>query len=315
MPYHHLNRITASKTSYLATHLKAKGFQVYMHSTLPGRLCVKAENTLIIREAWPSSHVNCFFDVVFLPTAADRSSSPNVTIPGWYRPTRGRYRSDVGYGHSYDPESNTITLLVPSRSLHVPKGDIGQDPCTPRLFNSPGGEIIYKNGRHTYIHGLLSLKLPRTAVVEIAIPTPQDILIHNESGCNPALVQSTWHAYAAQHWMQDDLVRITAGELCNCLGKIICVDMATRSASISMEESLHVGKVSSTPLMFPIANLERKFRVGDNVRVLADSIEALNLKGKTGIVVEVGIEDNSVVVYDHTSQSQASDSIYFVLYY
>jgi hypothetical protein len=82
-----------------------------------------------------------------------------------------------------------------------------------------------------------------------------------------------------------------------------------------MEESLHVGKVSSTPLMFPIANLERKFRVGDNVRVLADSIEALNLKGKTGIVVEVGIEDNSVVVYDHTSQSQASDSIYFVLYY
>ncbi|KAG2336464.1 hypothetical protein BDR05DRAFT_953342 [Suillus weaverae] len=287
--------VPSSKMSYLATHLKTKGFQVYMHSTLPGRLCVKAENTLIIREAWPSSHVNCFFDVVFLPTAADQSSSPNVTIPSWYHPTRGRYRSNVGYGHSYDPESNIITLLVPSRSLHVPKGDIGQDPCTPRLFNSPGGKIIYKNGRHTYIHGLLSLKLPRTTVVEIAIPTPQDILIHNESGCNPALVQSTWHAYAAQHWMQDDLVRITVGELCNCLGKIICVDMATRSASISMEESLHVGKVSSTPLMFPIANLERKFRVGDNVCVLADSIEALNLKGKSGIVVEVGMEDNSVV--------------------
>ncbi|KAG2108738.1 uncharacterized protein F5147DRAFT_652726 [Suillus discolor] len=217
------------------------------------------------------------------------------SIPGWYRPTCGHYWSDVGYGHSYDPESNTITLLVPSRSLHVPKSDIRQDPCMPCLFNSPGGEIIYKDGGHTYIHGLLSLKLTRTAVVEIAIPTPQDILIHKESGCNPALVQSTWHAYAAQHWMQDDLVRITAGELRNCLGKIICVDMATHSASIYMEESLHVGKVSSTPLMFPIANLERKFHVGDNVRVLTDSIEALNLKEKTGIVVEVGIEDNSVV--------------------
>lgn len=91
--------------------------------------------------------------------------------------------------------------------------------------------------------------------------------------------------------------------------------MATRSALIYMEESLHVGKVSSTPLMFPITNLERKFHVGDNVHVLADSIVALNLKGKTGMVVEVGIEDNSVVVYDHTSQSQASDLIYFALYY
>jgi hypothetical protein len=90
----------------------------------------------------------------------------------------------VGYGHSYDPESNTITLLVPSRLLHVRKSDIGQDPCTPCLFNSPGGEIIYKDGRHTYIHGLLSLKLSRTTVVEIAIPTPQDILIYKESGCN-----------------------------------------------------------------------------------------------------------------------------------
>jgi hypothetical protein len=115
--------------------------------------------------------------------------------------------------------------------------------------------------------------------------------------------------------MQDDLVQITVGELRNCLEKIICVNMATHSASIDMEELLHVGKVSLTPLMFPIANLERKFHVGDNVCVLPDSIEALDLKGKTGIVVEVSIEDNSVVVYDHISQSQASDLIYFVLYY
>ncbi|KAG2137104.1 uncharacterized protein EDB93DRAFT_1253720 [Suillus bovinus] len=188
-----------------------------------------------------------------------------------------------------------ITVPFPSRSLHVPKSDIGQDPCTPCLFNSPGGKIIYKDGRYTYIHGLLSLKLARTAVVEIAIPTPQDIVIHRESGCNPALVQSTLHAYAAQHWMQDDLVQITAGELCNCLGKILCVDMATCSTLIYMEELLHVGKVSSTPLMFPITNLERKFRVGDNVHMLADSIEAVNHKGKMGMVVEVGIKGNSIV--------------------
>ncbi|KAG1734424.1 uncharacterized protein EDB91DRAFT_1084081 [Suillus paluster] len=299
--------VPSSKTSYLATYLKAKGFQVFMHSTLPGRRCVKAENTLIIREAWPSSHANCFFDVVFLTTAADQSSSgSDITIPGWYRPTCGRYWSDVGYGHLYDPESDTMTLLVPSRSLHVLKGDIGKDPSIPRLFKPPCGETIYEHGGHTYIHGLLSLKLRRTAVVGITIPTPQDILIHKESGCDPAFVQSTLHAYASQHWMQDDLVQVTAGELRNCLGKIFCVDMTTRSASVYMEES-HVEKISSTPLMFPIANLKRKVRVGDNVCVLANSIEAL--RGKTGIVVEVGIEDyDSVVVYNHTSQSQAKSS-------
>ncbi|KAG1843215.1 hypothetical protein C8R48DRAFT_678776 [Suillus tomentosus] len=298
--------VPSSKTSYLATHLKAKGFQVYTHSTLPGRLCVKAENTLIIRDAWPSSHDNCFFDVVFLPTEDQSSSNTSITIPGWYRPTRGRYRSDVGYGHSYDPESDTMTVLVPSRSLRVLKGDIGKDPCMPRLFNPPGGETIYEYRGNTYIHGLLSLKFRRTAVVGIAIPTPHDILFYKESGCDPALVQSTLHAYAAQYWMQSDLVRVTAGELHNCLGKILCVDMTTRSASVYMEESPHVGKVSSTPLMFPIANLERKFRVGDNVRVLADSIEDSNLKGKTGMVVEVSIEGDSVVVHEHASQSQAS---------
>ncbi|KAG1765190.1 hypothetical protein EV702DRAFT_1204674 [Suillus placidus] len=54
-----------SKTSFLAAELKSKGFEVYTHSTLPGRLCIKAEDTYVIRKAWPSTHANCFLTFSF----------------------------------------------------------------------------------------------------------------------------------------------------------------------------------------------------------------------------------------------------------
>lgn len=94
-----------------------------------------------------------------------------------------------------------------------------------------------------------------------------------------------------------------------CTAKIDCVDMSTCSASAYMEESVHMEKVSSKPLMFSIADLERKFHMGDNVRVLNNSTVAPSFKGKTGMVVQ--IDEDTVVVHDQSSQCQVCDSATF----
>ncbi|KAG1763985.1 hypothetical protein EV702DRAFT_1051525 [Suillus placidus] len=75
--------------------------------------------------------------------------------------------------------------------------------------------------------------------------------------------------------------------------------MSTRSASVHMEESVHIEKVSHEPLMFSISDLEWKFCVGDTVRVLDNTTVALQLKGKTGMVVQV--DDDVVDVVDQSS--------------
>ncbi|KAG1805429.1 hypothetical protein EV424DRAFT_1544394 [Suillus variegatus] len=135
--------VPSSKTSYLATQLKKKGFEVYTHSTLPGHLCVKAKNTYIIREACPSSHIHCYFNILFIPLEDQTLSKPSVAIPGWYSPIRGQYRHDVGYGHSYDPESDIITILVASRALT--RQGVGVDSHMPCLYDSPNGLLTCEN--------------------------------------------------------------------------------------------------------------------------------------------------------------------------
>ncbi|KAG1795915.1 hypothetical protein EV424DRAFT_1547319 [Suillus variegatus] len=289
-----------------SAQLKNKGFEVYTHSTLPGRLCVKAENTTVIRKAWPSTHTNCFFDVISLPREDQiPTSKSDLTIPGWYRPRHGQYRHDVGYAYSYDPQTDTITLLLASRESSG--WEVGKDSHLPRLRNLPNDISSFAGQNKTYIHGLLALKLHRTAVVEIPIPAPESILLHQESRCNPALVQSTLHVYAAQHCMEGDLVRVRVGEMIGCMARIQCVDMCTRSASACMEESVYIENISHEPIMFVISNLERKFHVGDSVRVLDGSLVASHLKGKTGMVVQV--DENTIDVLDQSSESEFTVAI------
>lgn len=297
--------VPLSKTSFLAAQLKSKGFDVYTHSTLPGRLCVKAENTVVIRKAWPSTHTSCFFDAIFVPREDQIPSKCDLIIPGWYRPIRGQYRHDVGYAHSYDPQTDTITLLVASRDILGQ--EVGKDSHLPRLHNL-SNDIPNPAGRNkTYIHGLLALKLHRNAVIEIPIPAPESIALHQESRCNPVFVQSTLHGYAAQHWIEGDLVTVRAGDMIGCTAKIQCVDMCTRSASAYMEESVHIEKISDEPIMFAISDLERKFRVGDSVRVLDGSLVTSQLKGKTGMVVQV--DENTIDVLDQSSEFEFTVAI------
>ncbi|KAG1743673.1 uncharacterized protein EDB91DRAFT_1081055 [Suillus paluster] len=275
-----------SKTSFLAAQLKSKGFEVYTHSTLPGHLCVKAEDTLVIKKAWPSTHANCFFDVLFVPREDQVTSKPSLTIPGWYRPMCGQYRHDVGYTYSYDLQTNTITLLVASRE--VPGREVRKDHHMPRLYNPPNGDSS-------------------SAVVEIPIPAPESIILHQELRCNPAFVQSTLHVYAAQHWIEGDLVRVRAGEMFGCTAKIQCVEICTQLASAHMEELVHMEKISHEPIMFSISDLERKFHMGDSVRVLDSSLVTSQLKGKTGMVVQVN--DNTVDVLDQSSKFEFTVAI------
>ncbi|KAG1839350.1 hypothetical protein F4604DRAFT_1940856 [Suillus subluteus] len=294
-----------SKTSFLAAQLKSKGFEVYTHSTLPGRLCVKAENTVVIRKAWPSSHTNCFFDIIFVPQEDQIHSKRNLTIPGWCQPIRGQYRHDVGYASSYDPQTDTITLLVASRE--VPGREVGKDSHVPHLYNPPNNILSSAGRNKTYLYGLLALKLHRNAVFEIPIPAPESIRLHQESRCNTAFMQSTLHAYAAQHWIEGDLVIVRAGEMFGCTVKIQCVDLCTRSALAYIEESVHIKKISHEPIMFAISNLERKFRVGDSIRVLDSSSVTSQLKGKTGMVVQV--HENTVDVLHQSSEFEFTVAI------
>ncbi|KAG2115328.1 uncharacterized protein F5147DRAFT_649698 [Suillus discolor] len=266
-----------------STQLKNKGFEVYTHSTLPGHLCVKAKDTYAIRNAWPSSHGSCFFDVIFLPPEDQSTVEHSMAIPGWYH-----------------PQADTLRVLFPSRA-HSGLG-IRKDPSVPRLHNPLDGVSTSVGRRKTYMHGLLALDLRRTAVTEITLPIPESIRLHKESRCNPVFVQRTLHAYAAQHWIEGDLVRVRAGEMVGCTAKIDCVDMSTYSASAYMQESVQVENISLKPLMFSLSDLERKFRMGDNVRVLDNSIAAPQLKGKTGMVVQV--DDDTVVVLDQSSESE-----------
>ena len=254
--------------------MRRQGVEVYTHSTLPGRLCIKAKDTLVIRESWPLSHGNCFINAVYLPSDDQASTAPEVAIPAWYRTKRGKYRNLVGYGKSYDPPSDQITLLVASKEFTV---------------SAVGDTQI----------NLQSLVIKRTALVHIPIPAPADIALHEESRHDPVLVQSTLHLYSAQYWIEGDAVRVTAREMIGCIGKVHCVDMATHLASVYMDESLEV-EVSPTPVMFPLAGLARKFSIGDSVRVLDGSVASLTQSGKGGVVV--ALDESTATIHDMSTQ-------------
>jgi hypothetical protein len=215
----------------------------------------------------------------------------------------------MGYAHSYDLQTDTITLLVALREILGQ--EVSKDSHLLRLQNLPN-KISNSVGRNqTYIHGRLVLRLYRTAVVEIPIPAPESIVLHQESRCNPAFMQSTLHAYVAQHWIEGDIVRVRAREMIGCMAKIQCVDMCTQSASAYMEESVHIDKISHEPIMFAISNLKRKFSMGDSVCVLEGSLVTLQLKGKTGMVVQV--DENTIDVLDQSSKFEVSDSSAVIL--
>jgi hypothetical protein len=78
-----------------------------------------------------------------------------------------------------------------------------------------------------------------------------------------------------------------------------------------MEESVHIENILHEPIMFVISDLERKFRVGDSVRVLDGSLVASHLKGKTGMVVQV--DKDTVDVLDQSSEFEVSDSSTVIL--
>ncbi|KAG1832353.1 hypothetical protein DFJ58DRAFT_848018 [Suillus subalutaceus] len=300
--------VPAAKTSFLATCLSEFGLETQTHSTLPGRLYVTAPNSLLIRAAFPPSHTECFLRCEFIP--GDQTQPTSMALPGWYRMTRGSYNRDAAYGLSY--KDGILTLLVASRQLGDPK-DVGNLKNERRLFKNPDGvqSCTYKGQK--YVHGLLCIECRRTDVVTLSLPTAQDIALHMQSGCNPEFLAASIHAYSTQYWIEGDEVRVISGAMSGSWGLIldinindgtVLVDLAyvpgSNDTLVNIEDSVS----------FPIADLRRRIRAGQLVRVLDTSAEEPYYKGKSGIVVEAG--DNMLVILDSVSKTEFTVSSHSV---
>ncbi|KAG2049756.1 hypothetical protein BDR06DRAFT_1011843 [Suillus hirtellus] len=286
---------------FLAACLNKFGLETQTHPTLPGRLYVTAQNSLLIQAAFPPSHTECFLRCEFVPD--DQTPPASMALPGWYHMRRGLYSRDAAYGLSC--KDDILTLLVASRRLGNPK-DIGKLRNEHRLFKNPDGISSCEYKGQKYIHGLLCIKCRTTDVIRLYLPSVQDIALHMQSGCNPEFLAASMHLYSSQYWIKGDEVRVISGAMSGSWGLILDIN---NNDGIALVDLAYVPGLNDTLLniedsvSFPITDLQRRIRAGHLVRILDASAEASDHMGKSGIVVETDDDMDILVILDSVSKT------------
>lgn len=293
-------------------------------------MSVYAPNPKTLLSYVPPSHTDCVRSFTLIPAEEcipfDRIFGKIRAIPTWCIVTkRGRYNGDLGYMISFNAQSGLCDLLVASRDLRPhPRCDkddlIGMDPHARRLFSpenyagtrsaSLQGHPTFRFRGHRYVAGLLLIQLPETQVRPFPTPTPHQMELHVKAQINPRFVNDTRKRYNQRFWKTPDHVVVNDASHFDLRAILMSVDLQNCSAIV---EPLLEGGV----LIVPLASLERIYRVGDHVRIIADPCSDLqnvhhrNI-GKFGLVAEVDSLTGEATFLD-TNHSLVGFSSYLLL--
>jgi len=309
-----------SSANFIASAWTKAGLPASGQKGLPGRVTVFAPDSRTFMRALPPSHADCVRSWMFVPPEDLPTrllfGQPTFATPSWYTiQKRGKYYGDLGYALSCDEESSVVHILVASRYLADPnrrRGDdnICQDNHARRLFSPEKypsikcrrvrGLLSFKHKRHTYVSGLLLMKLPMSQVRQLASPpTPQQIMLHIHSAINPVFMAATLTQYHQQFWQPGDRVVVDNAVHHSRQGFLVSIDHENRSADVELFDG--------TNTVVSLLDVVRSFAPGDSVRIVYDphsdptSVHHKNM-GKFGFVTMVDCETRETTFLDPTGE-------------
>jgi len=292
----------------VAAHLRKLKFPVTVSAWTPGQLYVVADSPKTISQSLPSSLYLAVKDYTRIKdeereaVELSRSKLPDTA---WVRITRGKYKDDVGRVFK-SKEEDFVEVLIATRDFpyKMPQGTRSLVERS-RLPNSKAGQVsdIILNGEvvgwsykgESYYKGLVVKIFARDQVELVAVPHVNDIQLHLESGWDTPFLKATVVAFSMQFLRVGDSARVVKGSLRGELGTVISTDHTCDSVGLEFNFD---GCLEETEIS--LQDIERVFRVGDTVRVVAGPY--------------MGVEGHLIQMYDdvlHVCQETTKEVVSF----
>ncbi|KAG2151803.1 hypothetical protein BD769DRAFT_1380674 [Suillus cothurnatus] len=278
----YLLRVQRTATEYIAAHLRKRKFSVTVSAWIPGQLYVVADSPKTISQSLTSSLYLAVKDYVRITdeerdaVQISRSKLPDTS---WVRITKGKYKDDVG--RVFKSKEDFVEVLIAARDFpyKMPRGTralVERSRLPNRKGTQPSdiilnGEVVgwsYKG--ESYYKGLLVKIFHRDHLELVASPHINDIQVHLESGWDTPFLKDTVVAFSMQFLRVGELARVVKGSLHGELGTVVSTDHACGSVGLEFNFD---GFPQETEVS--LQDIERVFRVGDTVRVVAGSYTGL----------------------------------------
>jgi transcription antitermination factor NusG len=249
---------------------------------IPGQLYVVADSPKTISQSLTSSLYLAVKDYVRITdeerdaVQISRSKLPDTS---WVRITKGKYKDDVG--RVFKSKEDFVEVLIAARDFpyKMPRGTralVERSRLPNRKGTQPSdiilnGEVVgwsYKG--ESYNKGLLVKIFHRDHLELVASPHINDIQVHLESGWDTPFLKDTVVAFSMQFLRVGELARVVKGSLHGELGTVVSTDHACGSVGLEFNFD---GFPQETEVS--LQDIERVFRVGDTVRVVAGSYTGL----------------------------------------
>jgi ribosomal protein L24 len=197
-----------------------------------------------------------------------RTTLPN---PAWVRIKHGKHKSSIG--RVFKSGQETIEVLFPTcdfpypmpqgcRSL-VERSRLPQDNSVSDIILDD--QVVgWKFKGESYYMGLLLKNFHRDHLELLATPHADDIQLHLESGWDKPFLKKTVVAFSMQFLRAGDHARVIKGALCGELGKVISTDHTCGSVGLEFTFDECPEEIEVR-----LQDIERVFRLGDTVRVVA----------------------------------------------
>ncbi|KAG1895209.1 uncharacterized protein F5891DRAFT_984416 [Suillus fuscotomentosus] len=273
----YLLHVQRNGADYIAEHLRSQGFPVTVSAWAAGQLYVVADSPKAISTSLPASHsfaVKQYIRISDEERQAVEHLRSKLPDPGWVRIKYGKYKGDMGYVFDSDQSNGFVTVLIALRDFPYPMpGHSVALLDRSRLPNNDQAvRDIIRDGKvagcsykgELYYMGLLAKQFHRDRLEIVASPHADDIRLHMQSGWDTPFVKKTLLAFSMQFLRAGDPVKIIAGGICSEASTVVSTDHAIGSARLEITLDGHRREIDVR-----LEDIERVFRVGDEVRVVA----------------------------------------------
>jgi hypothetical protein len=212
--------------------------------------------------------------------AVERSNT-KLPSPSWVRIKHGKYKDAIAYVFDSEQSNGFVKVLVPPQDFPypMPKGCVAlfdpsrlpKDTTVTNIIHD--GEVVgcsFKGAK--YYKGLLLKNCHRYLLEYVSSPHVDDIRLHRQSEWDTSFMQKTVAAFSMQFLRVGDAVRVVKGEVLSESGTVLSIDHILGSACLEL--AFDGDKVETE---VSLQDMERVFRVGDTVRVVAGAY--LGLEG------------------------------------
>ncbi|KAG2129750.1 hypothetical protein DEU56DRAFT_915012 [Suillus clintonianus] len=270
----YLLHIQRTATEYIAEHLRSQTFPVTVSAWVAGQLYVVADSPKTICDSLPTSHslsVKQCLRITDAEREAVEGSLFQLPGPAWVKVKHGPHRGYIGRVES-QTESSVKVLIPPSRFPYpMPRGTRALLERSRLPTDKIVSDIVRDNEvvgwtyeGQSYFMGLLLKDFLRDNLELLASPHIDDIRLHLESGWDKPFLKKTVVSFSMQFLRTGDWARVIGGSLRGELGQVISMDHAAGSASLDFTFD---GRPEQIEVC--LEDIERVFRVGDTVKVVA----------------------------------------------